>query len=213
MIRGERLNGYTHLTGTVLAAAGCAQLIALAASRNDPTRLLSFTIYGATLFLMYLSSTAYHSTRGRTKDILRTCDFCAIYLLIAGSYTPVGLLLLRGGWRVVVLAIVWSGAAAAIVLKLFWVRSPKWLAAAIAIPLGWVGVVVLPQVADRAGLAACLLLVAGGVAYTAGGLVYAFRRPDPVPSVFGYHELFHALVLVAVGLQYGCIAFYVLPHG
>ena len=96
-------------------------------------------------------------------------------------------------------------------LKVFWVDAPKWLAAAIAIALGWVAVVVLPQIVTNVGLAATLLVVAGGLAYTAGALVYAFRRPDPIPAVFGYHEVFHALVIVAVCLQYGSIAFYVLP--
>ena len=190
--------------------------VALVLSAHGAAGRAAAISYAAAVSFMLGASGLYHRitwTSQAWRMRMRRVDHAGVYLLIAGSYTPVGLLLLRGGWRVVVLAIVWSGAAAAIVLKLFWVRSPKWLAAAIAIPLGWVGVVVLPQVADRAGLAACLLLIAGGVAYTAGGLVYAFRRPDPVPSVFGYHELFHALVLVAVGLQYGCIAFYVLPHG
>jgi hemolysin III len=111
----------------------------------------------------------------------------------------------------VVLGIVWTGAAAAALFKVFWVTAPKWLTVAIAISLGWVGVVALPQLASRVGLLGCLLLVGGGLAYTAGGLVYAFRRPDPFPSVFGYHEVFHALVLVAVGLHYSSIAFCVLP--
>jgi hemolysin III len=110
-----------------------------------------------------------------------------------------------------VLGVVWGGAAAAILLKVCWVTGPKWLAVSIAIALGWVGVLVMPQVWTRVGATGSLLLVVGGLAYTAGGLVYAFRRPDPVPAVFGYHELFHVLVIVAVGLQYGSIAFCVLP--
>jgi len=170
--------------------------------------------YAATVAFMLGASGLYHrvtwSPRWRLR--MRRIDHAGVYLLIAGSYTPVGLLVLHSSWRIVVLGIVWSGAAAAIALKVFWVAAPKWLAAAIAIPLGWVGVFALPQVANRVGLVPCLLLVAGGIAYTVGGLVYAFQRPDPVPSVFGYHELFHALVLVAVGLQYACIAFWVLPR-
>ena len=119
--------------------------------------------------------------------------------------------MLRGNWRVVVLAIVWSGAAAAIVLKFVWVEAPKWLSAVTGIGLGWVGVVVFPQLLSRVGIAGSMLVLAGGLGYTAGALVYVFRRPDPVPAVFGYHEVFHALVIVAVGFQYAAVAFFVLP--
>ena len=122
-------------------------------------------------------------------------------------------IVLRGAWQTVVLAIVWSGAAMAIVLKFAWVEAPKWLAAAIGIALGWVGVVVLPQLLDRSGVPAVVLLAVGGVAYTAGAIVYARRRPDPVPQVFGYHELFHALTIVAVACQYVAVAFWVVRVG
>ena len=142
---------------------------------------------------------------------MRRIDHAGIYLLIAGTYTPVGLIVLRGAWQTVVLAIVWSGAAAAIVLKFVWVEAPKWLSAVTGIGLGWVGVVVFPQLLSRVGIAGSMLVLAGGLGYTAGALVYVFRRPDPVPAVFGYHELFHALVIVAVGFQYAAVAFFVLP--
>jgi len=187
--------------------------IALVLATHGGTQRAAAITYAATVAFMLGASGFYHritwsSTTWRLR--MRRVDHAGIYLLIAGSYTPVGLLVLHGGWRITVLAIVWAGAATAILLKVFWVGAPKWLAAAIAIPLGWVGVFALPQVAERAGLTACLLLLGGGLAYTVGGLVYAFRQPDPVPTVFGYHELFHALVLVAVALQYSSIAFCVL---
>ena len=108
------------------------------------------------------------------------------------------------------LGIVWSGALAAVVLKFVWVEAPKWLSAVIGIALGWVGIVVFPQLLDRIGVGGSLLVLAGGLAYTAGALVYALRRPDPLPTVFGYHEVFHALVIVAVACQYSAVAFYVL---
>src|SRR5204863_8906249 len=119
----------------------------------------------------------------------------------------------HGAMRHIVLAIVWSGAAAAILLKLVWVAAPKWLSAVIGIALGWVGVAAMPQVFEHAGAAAFALLVAGGLAYTGGAIVYALRRPNPVPAVFGYHEVFHALTLVAVACQYVAIAFWVLRIG
>ncbi len=171
-------------------------------------------VYAFTVVFMFGASGVYHRVlwRGPWRLRMRRIDHAGIYLLIAGSYTPFGLIVLHGAWQIVVLSIVWTGAVAAIVLKIVWVGAPKWLAAAIAIPLGWVAVVVMPQIIHGLGVTPSVLVLAGGVAYTAGGLIYAFRRPDPVPSIFGYHELFHALVIVAVGLQYGTIAFYVLPR-
>jgi hemolysin III len=115
--------------------------------------------------------------------------------------------------REVVLAIVWSGAAAAILLKFVWVGAPKWLSAVTGVALGWAGIAAMPQVARYAGVTAVVLLGIGGLAYTAGAVVYARRRPDPVPAVFGYHELFHALTLVAVSCQYVAIAFFVVKVG
>jgi len=149
----------------------------------------------------------------RVRLWMRRIDHAGVYLLIAGTYTPVSLLALTGTLRPVLLTIVWVGAAAAIVLKFVWVAAPKWLAAAIGIALGWVAVVALPQLIDRLEPAAVILLAVGGLAYTAGAVVYARRRPDPAPSVFGYHELFHALTIVAVVCQYIAIAFFVVRVG
>jgi len=140
---------------------------------------------------------------------MRRADHAGVYLLIAGTYTPVALLVLQGAWRPVILIVVWSGAIAAIVLKFVWVAGPKWLAAAIALALGWVAVAALPQLAVRLDPVALTLLVLGSLAYTVGAVVYVRRRPDPAPLVFGYHELFHVLTVIAAGLQYAAIAFVV----
>jgi hemolysin III len=144
---------------------------------------------------------------------MRRVDHAGIYLLIAGTYTPVCLLVLNGAWRIAVLAVVYAGAAAAVVLKFVWVDAPKWLAAVLGIALGWTGVAILPQLATRLDPAAVALLGAGGLAYTAGAIIYARGRPSPVPTVFGYHELFHALTIVAVACQYVAIAFFVIRAG
>jgi hemolysin III len=144
---------------------------------------------------------------------MRRVDHAGVYLLIAGTYTPVCLLVLNGAWSIVVLSIVYAGAAAAVVLKFAWVDAPKWLAAALGIALGWTGVVILPQLATRLDPAAVVLLGAGGLAYTAGAIIYARGRPDPLPTVFGYHELFHALTIVAVACQYVAIAFFIIRAG
>jgi hemolysin III len=170
--------------------------------------------FGTSVAAMFGASALYHTVDGpeARRRWIRRLDHAGIYGLIAGSYTPVGLLVLDGNWRLVVLGVVWTGAAVAIALKFLWVDAPKWLSAVIGIGLGWVAVIVFPQIVDRVGIAGSLLVLAGGLAYTAGALVYALRRPDPVPAVFGYHEVFHALVIVAVAFQYSAIAFFVLPN-
>jgi hemolysin III len=144
---------------------------------------------------------------------MRRIDHAGVYLLIAGTYTPVCLLVLNGAWRLVVLVVVWVGAGAAVVLKFAWVEAPRWVAAVLAMALGWAAVAVLPQLATRLNPAAIALLGIGGLAYTAGAITYARRRPNPLPAVFGYHELFHALTLVAVACQYVAIAFFVIRAG
>ena len=144
---------------------------------------------------------------------MRRVDHAGVYLLIAGTYTPICLLVLRGDWRLIVLPTVWACAAAAAIFKFVWVDAPKWLAAALGVMLGWAGVATLPQLATRLNPVAVVLLGVGGLIYTAGAMVYARRRPDPVPAVFGYHELFHVLTLIAVSCQYVAIAFFVIPAG
>jgi hemolysin III len=173
---------------------------------------LAAAVFAASVSACFGASALYHRVTWSPSRRLwmRRIDHAGVYLLIAGTYTPVSLLVLRGAWRPTILTIVWAGAVAAIVLKFVWVAAPKWLAAAIGIALGWVAVVALPQLIAHLHPAAVILLVAGGLAYTAGAVVYARRRPDPIPAVFGYHELFHALTVVAVACQYTAIAFFVV---
>lgn len=138
-------------------------------------------------------------------------DHATIYAVIAGTYAPIGLLVVHTAWRVPLLATVWGGALIATGAKLVWRSAPIWVAPAVCVALGWLSVIVLPQIVGRIGIPGALLLVGGGLAYTTGALVYARRRPDPIPHMFGYHEVFHALVIVAVACQYAAVAFFVLP--
>jgi hemolysin III len=203
------------LRGVLHQAAFSASLVVgtllIVASPGTRERL-SAAAFAGSVAVCFGASALYHRVTWspRLRPWMRRVDHAGIYLLIAGTYTPVGLLALHGSWRWVVLGTVYGGAAAAIVLKFAWVEAPKWLAAMLGIALGWVAVVALPQLASRVGLAAVALLAAGGIAYTAGAVVYARRRPDPIPHVFGYHELFHALTIVAVACQYVAIAFFVV---
>ena len=202
------MRGVLHAVAFFAACVLGILLVAYAPSGHE----VPAAVFAASAALMLGTSALYHRViwSAGARLWMRRADHAGIYLLIAGTYTPVGLLSMHGAWRVIVLAIVWSGAAAAILLKFFWVDAPKWLAAAIAITLGWVGVAALPELAKDAGITPVVLLAAGGLAYTAGGLVYAFKRPNPSPRVFGYHEVFHALTIVALACQYVAVAFFVV---
>ena len=212
VVEKPRLRGVLHEIGFFVALP-LAALLPLAA---EGTRArLSAAVFAGSVVTMFGASALYHRptwtpTRRRW---LRRLDHAGIYGLIAGSYTPFGLLVLDGAWRITVLAIVWTGAGLSILLKLFWCDGPKWLAAVLGIGLGWTGVVVYPQLVERLGVGPALLLLAGGLCYTAGAIVYARRKPDPLPRVFGYHEVFHALTIVAVACQYVVVAFWVLHLG
>src|SRR5690606_24524078 len=142
-------------------------------------------------------SALYHRVPWRSATArvwMRRADHAMIFLLIAGTYTPFALLVLQGPIADAILIVVWAGALTGIVLKLIWIHAPKGLAAAAYVALGWVAVIAFPQLVEHAGVVATALVASGGVLYTAGAIVYAIRRPDPVPAVFGYHEVFHALV-------------------
>jgi hemolysin III len=207
-----RLRGVLHQTAFSVALVIGTLLVVFA----DGTRAsLAAGVFAGSVAGMLGTSALYHriTWSPRVRPWMRRLDHAGIYLLIAGSYTPVGLLTLSGRTRTVVLAVVWSGAALAIALKFAWVAAPRWLSVVIAIVLGWIGVVAMPQVWRNAGPVAVALLAGGGIAYTAGAIVYARKHPDPVPDVFGYHELFHAFTLVAVACQYVAIAFFVIRVG
>ncbi len=205
-----RLRGVLHQWAFFLAIPLGVVLVVV----TETTRArIAAAVFAASVVLMFGASALYHIPEWapRPRAWLRRLDHAGIYCLIAGTYTPVGLFVLHGTWQTAVLAIVWAGAGTAIFIRLFWVTAPKWLSAVVAILLGWVGVVALPKIVSGAGWGCMFLILGGGILYSLGAVVYATRRPDPWPAVFGYHELFHLMVIVAVALQYAAIAFYVLP--
>lgn len=208
-IAKPRLRGVLHQAAFVIALALAPWLILAA---DGTRRRVVAAVFAGSVVACFGASALYHRVTwtSRVQPWMRRLDHAGIYLLIAGTYTPVSLLVLRGAWRPAILAVVWTGAVAAIVLKFAWVASPEWLAAAIGIALGWVVVVAMPQLLAALHPVAVTLLACGGLAYTTGAVVYVRRRPDPIPAVFGYHELFHALTIVAVACQYVAIAFFVL---
>ena len=184
----------------------------LIASADGGLGHVAASVFAVSVALCFGASALYHRVTWtpRVRPWLRRVDHAGVYVLIAGTYTPVCLFALGGAWRLAVLSTVYFCAVVAIVFKFAWVDAPKWLAVGIGLALGWGALAVLPQLIDRLNPAAIVLLGVGGLAYTLGAIVYARRQPDPAPAVFGYHEIFHALTIVAVACQYVAIAFFVV---
>ena len=191
MYPGERFNGYTHLAGAVLAAAGATVLVVMAAVKGDPWRVATFAIYGASLFLLYLISTLYHSVRGpRAKGVLRKLDHCSIYLLIAGTYTPFMLVTLRGGWGWSILGVVWGLAILGIVQELCFARGARALSLAIYLVMGWLALVATVPLLDALQWSGLAWLAAGGLFYTVGIVFYLYDERIP-----HFHGIWHLFVL------------------
>ena len=173
---------------------------------------LAATVFALSVVGCFGASALYHRVTWTppVRRWMRRLDHAGVYLLIAGTYTPVFLLVLDGTLGRVILTVVWAGALAAILLKFAWLDAPKWVAAAVGLALGWVSVVALPQLVGRLAPSALALLIAGGLFYSLGAIVYARRKPDPLPKVFGYHEVFHALTIAAATCQYVAIALFVI---
>jgi hemolysin III len=206
-----RLRGVFHELGFYVAL-GTGFLLVLSAQDGPPR--VAATVFAVCVACCFGASALYHRPTWTppVRAWLARVDHAGVYLLIAGAYTPFAFLVMSRAWAVPVLAVVWSGAFVGILLKLFWVHAPKWLSAAIGLTLGWVGAAAFSQLL-KLQLPGVLLVIGGGVLYTVGAIVYLRRRPDPVPRVFGYHELFHVLTLAGTACLYVAIAFFVLPFG
>ena len=207
-----RLRGVSHQYAFFVAVV-LGVIVVMTAPDGKATAAAS--IYALAVCGLFGVSALYHriSWTPAVHRWMRRLDHSMIFVFIAATYTPVALLALHGALAGVILAVVWGGALAGIVLNLVWVDAPKWLIALVYVALGWVAVATMPQLWDTLGWGAVLALAAGGTLYSAGAVVYARERPDPVPAVFGYHEVFHVLVIAAAALHYAVIAFAVLPRG
>lgn len=202
---------YSHVAGVALAVAGLVALIAH--SDGNPWRVVGFSIYGASLLLLYSASSIYHGLRlsARGEDLLKRFDHVAIFALIAGTYTPLCLVTLRGSWGWSLLGVVWGIAVAGTALKVFASHLPRWPSTALYVGMGWVVVVAVGPLVRALPASGLVWLLAGGLFYSAGAVVYATKRPDPFTGVFGFHEIFHFLVLGGSASHFVFMARYVLP--
>ncbi|TMQ75695.1 PAQR family membrane homeostasis protein TrhA [Candidatus Accumulibacter phosphatis] len=205
MYYGEKFNAWTHLVGAILAVAGTAVLVVLAARSGDAWKMVSISIYGATLVLLYSFSALYHSFRGRAKDILRKLDHQSIYLLIAGSYTPFCLVTLRGPWGWSLLAVVWGLALLGGVQELCMRSEARTLSMVIYIVMGWAVVVALVPMLEALGVAGFTWVAAGGVFYTGGIVFYVLDT-----RLRHAHGVWHLFVMAGSAAHYFAVLFYVL---
>jgi len=206
-----RLRGVSHQYAFFVSLA-CGVALILAASGGRAR--LAATIYAVAVSALLGTSALYHRVtwRPQARRWMRRLDHSMIFVLIAGTYTPVALLALPGAVGRTVLVVVWAGVGVGVLFKLVWIDAPKWLLAGVYVALGLVSLVVFGELPGAIGWVAVAGLALGGLLYTIGAVIYASGRPNPAPGVFGYHEVFHALVIVAASLHYAVIAFAVLPR-
>ena len=203
------LRGMLHLAALFAAITGAVALLLLAESARD---YVSSAVFSTSLILLYGTSAVYHrvtwSAYGR--GLMRRLDHAMIFVLIAGTYTPFCLLVMGNAWGISILSVIWSVAGAGILMKLAWPHAPRWLGVSIYFIVGWLALV--PSLELIAELAArpLALTAFGGVLYSIGGVIYALRRPDPWPRVFGYHEVFHLLVIAGGALHYVVVGKYLI---
>ncbi|TAK67784.1 MAG: hypothetical protein EPO22_02605 [Dehalococcoidia bacterium] len=203
------MRGVLHLAVAFVAPFGLVLLLLLA---DSPKRYVGASIFATSLLLLYASSANYHLAPwpDRLHDVWKRVDHSMIFVLIAGTYTPFCLVVLDNAWGIPMLSVIWSLAAGGALLKTIWPHAPRWLGVGLYMALGWIGIIPVVQVVSSLAPLAILLLLAGGLSYTIGGIVYARRRPDPWPRVFGYHEVFHTLVIVGSAIHFTVVAVWIM---
>lgn len=193
----DPVSGLTHCIAAVLAVLGTVLLILRSVSPVMPWHIVTFSIFGGGMILLYTASTLYHWLPASESGIrvLRRVDHSMIFFYIAATYTPICLIPLRGPWGWSIFGVVWGLALAGIGLKVFWLNAPRWFSTGIYLAMGWLVIVGIYPLAQSLPLAALIWLVAGGVVYSIGAVVYAIKWPDPIPEYFGFHEIFHLFVI------------------
>jgi hemolysin III len=207
-----KLRGVSHEWAFFMSLGFGVALIVLA---DSPEATLAVAIYAVSLSALFGTSALYHRVNWRRPQMrqwMRRLDHSMIFFLIAGTYTPFALLVLNGTLAMAILVVVWVGAIAGAIVEMIWIDHPKWASALIYLSLGWVAVATFPELWSSMGVAGTLLVAAGGLLYTAGAVVYAVQRPNPSPAIFGYHEIFHLLVIAAAIAHFSAVAFFALPN-
>ena len=203
------LRGVSHL---IVAIAAPFALVVLLLLADSPKRYVGAAIFATSLILLYASSANYHLAPWphRLRRVWKRVDHAMIFVLIAGTYTPFCLVVLSNAWGISMLSVTWSLAGVGALLKVVWPDAPRTLGVALYMALGWIGIIPVVQVVSSLAPPAILLMIVGGAMYSIGGVVYARRRPDPWPRVFGYHEVFHAFVIAGSAIHFAVVAAWVV---
>lgn len=193
----DPVSGFTHLAGALLSIAGLVVLVCFAAIKATAWHVVSFSIFGASLILLYTASSLYHllPVSDKATAVLRRIDHMMIFVLIAGTYTPVCLVPLRGAWGWSIFGVIWGTAIAGIFLKAFWMNAPRWLSTAFYLIMGWLVVIAFWPLINAVPAAGIVWLLAGGLMYTVGGVIYGAKWPKIESKLFGFHEIFHLFVM------------------
>jgi hemolysin III len=211
-VTDERFNTASHIVGACFALVGSGLLIAQASVQGDPWKIVGVSIYGLSLITLFVCSALHHGIDGspRVNEALRTLDYDSVFFLIAGSVTPMVLVLFRNVYGLAVLGGFWTIAVLGIVLRSVWRQVPKYVTNTLYIALGWMTVLLLGA-AVAIPVGALILMAAGGVVYSIGFVIFVIEKPNPWPGVFGFHELWHLLVVVAAFIHYLLVYWYILP--
>ena len=207
----EPVSGLTHLVGVLLALVALIVLLVTAAGRVD--QLVAFGVFGVSLIALYVASALYHLLPLSSVGIarLRRVDHMTIFILIAGTYTPICVLALEGGWRAGLLGLVWTLALGGVVLKLLWMEGPRWLSVGLYLAMGWLAVIAASAIFRAVPPGGIAWIVGGGLVYSAGALIYGLKRPNPLPGVFGFHELWHLFVMAGSACHFWVMLRYIAP--
>jgi hemolysin III len=211
----DPFSAISHLTGALLSVVALILLVTLAALYASVWHVVSFSIYGSAMVLLYTSSGLYHALRlgEHGTRAMRRLDHIMIYLLIAGTYTPLCLVPLRGPWGFGLLGGVWGLALAGMIFKLVWLQAPRWLSTGIYLLMGWLAVTAISPLWAGLPAGGLIWLGLGGLFYSMGAVIYALKRPNPWPGRFGFHEIWHLMVLAGSFCHFWTMLAYVLPLG
>lgn len=211
----EPVNGITHGIGAVLAVVGLILLVYDAVSVNSVNHIVAFSIFGSSMVLLYTSSSLYHSlpVSEKTQLLLQKLDHSMIYVLIAGSYTPVCLIALEGSWKWGIFITVWTLALLGILKKFLYMNIPRWVSTLLYLGMGWMGVIMFPSLSEKLPMAFLGWIIAGGLAYSLGAIIYGLKKPNPIPEWFGHHEIWHLFVLAGTFSHFWAFYSYLSGYG
>lgn len=211
----EPINTITHGLGAILSVIGLVFLLYEAIQHDSLSQLIAFSMFGLSMVLLYTASSLYHAlpVKEKTLKLLQKIDHSMIYILIAGTYTPICLLVLDGGWKWGFFITVWILAVAGIIKKFLWMSAPRWLSTSFYLGMGWLAVFLFPILMDKLPLAFLGWIAAGGLAYTFGAVIYGIEKPNPIPDWFGHHEIWHLFVLAGTFSHFWAIYYYLPGYG